>query len=161
MPTILKTTMSDDSRDEALKRAAALLNYRNRSSQMLYLKLLEKEIAEEDARYAVDRLSELGYLNDDEFASSAVRACIRKGWGKERIRQKLEEYKLSPEIIERELAEYEPDEEALYALFVKLCKDSGDRKERDKAAAKLKRRGFSWNEINRAVRRALEENEEY
>ena len=40
---------TSDGGEEALKRAAAILNYKNRSSEALRLKLLEKDVAPEDA----------------------------------------------------------------------------------------------------------------
>lgn len=152
--------MSSESQNAALSRAAALLNYRNRSSRMLFDKLLEKGFSPEDAEYAVERLRELSYLNDSEFAASLVRECVRRGYGKERIERKLSEHKLSPEIKEEALSGFETDEDALCELFGKLCKDVHDGKEREKAAAKLKRRGFSWSEIDKAVRAYREKYEE-
>lgn len=152
--------MSNESRDAALSRAAALLNYRNRSSRMLYEKLLEKGFSPEDSEYAVERLRELSYLNDSEYAASLVRECVRRGYGKERIERKLTEHKLSPEIKEEALSDFQTDEDALCELFGKLCRDVNDVKEREKAAAKLKRRGFSWNDIDRAVRAYREKYEE-
>ncbi len=152
--------MSSESRDAALARAAALLNYKNRSSRMRYDKLLEKGFSEEDSEYAVERLKELSYLNDAEYAASVVRECVRRGYGRERIERKLTEYKLSQEIKEEALGGLETDTEQLAELFGKLCRDISDRKEREKAAAKLKRRGFSWNDIDSAVRAYLEAHEE-
>ena len=152
--------MSDDSRAAALSRAAAILNYRNRSSRMLYDKMIEKGFSPEDSSYAVERLLELSYLNDAEFASSVVREYTRRGYGRERIERKLFEYKLSRETIEEALSGFQVSEEKLCGLFSSFCKDITDRKEREKAAAKLIRRGYNFAEVNAAVRTCLENNEE-
>ena len=85
--------MSEESKTKAVSVAAAVLNYKNRSSRMLYEKLLEKGIEPDDAEYAIERLRGFGYLNDSEYAASAVRYGVSKGWGKIRIRRKLSEYK--------------------------------------------------------------------
>jgi regulatory protein len=148
--------MTNNGRDEAVKRAAAILNYKNRSSEALRLKLLEKDVAPEDALYAVERLKELGYLNDGEYAASVVRACLRRGYGKERIKEKLRAEKLSDETAEEALAGVETDVSELAAVYASLCRDIRDPKEREKTAQKLVRRGFSWSEVSAAAREASE-----
>ena len=152
--------MSDDSRAKAVSVAAAVLNYKNRSSRMLYEKLLEKGIEPDDAEYAVERLRGFGYLNDGEYAASAVRYGMAKGWGKMRIRRKLAEYKLDEEIIEQALSDYETDEEWLDRFIMRNITDLSDRKEKKRITDKLARLGYSWEEIGAAMRRCSAEYEE-
>ena len=54
-------------RDRALRTAANVLQYRQRSARALYDRLLEKGLEPELAEYAVERLQQLGYLNDAEY----------------------------------------------------------------------------------------------
>ena len=151
-------TMKTDDRDEVFSYAAAILNYKNRSSQMLFDKLIEKEISPENAEYAVRKLTDYGYLNDAEYAASLVRSCMARGYGKMRIRRKLAENKLSEEIIEQALEGFKTDEDRLCAFISADCRDISDRKEREKTAGRLIRRGYSWEEVNSALRRVTEEN---
>ena len=147
---------TSDGGEEALKRAAAILNYKNRSSEALRLKLIEKDIPPEDAAFAVERLSELGYLNDGEYAASVVRACQRRGYGKERIKEKLRAEKLSEETVTEALAGVVTDADGLAAAYASLCRDMKDPKEREKTAQKLVRRGFTWSEVSAAAKTAAE-----
>ena len=153
--------MSEESKTKAVSVAAAVLNYKNRSSRMLYEKLLEKGIEPDDAEYAIERLRGFGYLNDLEYASSAVRYGISKGWGKMRIRRKLLEYKLDEEIIEQALSDYVTDEDKLDRFIMQNVTDLSDRKEKKRITDKLARRGYSWEEIGEAMRRCSMEYEEY
>jgi regulatory protein len=153
--------MSEESKTKAVSVAAAVLNYKNRSSRMLYEKLLEKGIEPDDAEYAIERLRGFGYLNDLEYASSAVRYGISKGWGKMRIRRKLSEYKLDEEIIEQALSDYVTDEDKLDRFIMQNVTDLSDRKEKKRITDKLARRGYSWEEIGEAMRRCSMEYEEY
>ena len=152
--------MSEDSRAKAVSVAAAVLNYKNRSSRMLYEKLLEKGIEPSDAEYAIERLRGFGYLNDEEYAASGVRYGMAKGWGKLRIRRKLMEYKLDEETIENALSCYRTDEDKLDRFIMQNLSDMSDRKEKKRITDKLLRRGYSWEEIGNAMRRCSMEYEE-
>ena len=77
--------MSEESKAKALSTAAAVLNYKNRSSSMLRAKLLEKGIDAEDAEHAIERLRDFGYLDDMEYALSVLRGGMSKGWASRNI----------------------------------------------------------------------------
>lgn len=140
-------------RDRALKTAANVLQYRQRSAQALYDRLLEKEIDPEDAAYAVARLLELGFLNDGEYARLLVRELSGRGYGPARIRQALREKKLEPETVELAMEEYQPDPERLRRYVEsKLRGQQPDRKTLKRVSDGLFRRGFGWEDIRRALR---------
>lgn len=145
--------MSEESKSKAVQAAAAVLNYKNRSSRMLYDKLLEKGIDAEDAEHAIERLRDFGYLNDSEYAQSVLRSGISKGWGRERIKRKMQEYKLTEDVIEQALEGYVADEDKLDSFILARAGDLSDPKERKRISDKLCRRGYSWEEIGAALRR--------
>ena len=149
--------MSQSPKEKALSVAAAVLNYKNRSSRKLMDKLLEKGIEQEDAEHAIERLRDFGYLDDNEYALSVLRAGMSKGWGKERIRRKMQEEKLDETVIEQALEGYVLDEEGLDAFIIGQKTDLSDPRERKKISDKLYRRGYSWEEIGSALRRCRED----
>jgi len=151
-----------DKREKALSVAANVLTYKNRSAAALYDRLIEKEIEEEDAAYAVGRLIELGFLNDEEYGRTVVEQCRAKGWGKIRIRQELKKKQLDDEIIEMLLEDFEPDYEKMKKIIASKLKGERepDRALVAKIGASLARKGFSWEQIRRALSEYTDELEE-
>ncbi|MEA4920714.1 MAG: regulatory protein RecX [Clostridiaceae bacterium] len=151
----------EDSRKKALNVAANVLTYKNRSAQALYDRLIEKEIEAEDAAYAVSRLKELGFLNDEEYGRSLVRQCRAKGWGKSRIKQELKKKQLEPELSEFLLEDFEPDYEKMKKLIASKLKDGRyDRDAVRRTADSLMRRGFGWEQVKRALSEYIDQLEE-
>lgn len=150
--------MSEESRRRALDTAANVLQYKQRSAAALYDRLVEKEIAPEDAEYAVARLRALGYLNDVSYAAAFARDLAARGYGRARVRAALREKKVAAEDIEQALEGFEPDREKLFAyISARLAEDPHpDRKTVKKISDGLFRRGFSWEEIRAALRDYLE-----
>lgn len=145
--------MDERVKQAALETAAHILQYRNRSRQALYDRLLEKGVPEEAAAYAVARLRELDYLHDFEYGKALLRDLAARGYGARRIRMALREKNLEPEDIEAVMAEYVPDESRLRILAAaKLEGQIPDRKTLKRTADSLFRRGFSWEEIRAVLR---------
>ncbi len=142
-----------DNREKTLQMAANVLEYRHRSSRALYQRLLEKGAEEQDAAYAVARLTELGYLNDGEYGKLLVRDLCRRGYGPGRIRRYLKEKLLDgPDIdIAMEAYVFEPEKLQKY-IDAKLRGVCPDRKALKRVADGLFRRGFSWGDIQTALR---------
>ncbi len=142
-----------DNREKTLQMAANVLEYRHRSSRALYQRLLEKGAEEQDAAYAVARLTELGYLNDGEYGKLLVRDLCRRGYGPGRIRRYLREKLLDGPDIDLAMEAYVPDPAKLqHYIDAKLRGESPDRKALKRVADGLFRRGFSWGEIQSALR---------
>ncbi len=142
-----------DPREKTLQMAANVLEYRHRSSRALYQRLLEKGAEEQDAAYAVARLQELGYLNDGEYGKLLVRDLCHRGYGPARIRRYLKEKLLDGPDIDIAMEAYVPDPDKLQAYITsKLRGETSDRKALKRVADGLFRRGFSWGDIQSALR---------
>jgi len=145
--------METGSREKTLQMAANVLEYRHRSSRALYQRLLEKGAEEQAAASAVSRLQQLGFLNDGEYGVMLVRDLCRRGYGPRRIRQYLREKLLDPPDIETAMEAYVFQPERIQAYIEsKLRGQSPDRKALKRVADGLFRRGFSWDEIQSALR---------
>lgn len=68
----------------AMERALNALSYRARSAGELRARLLRAGFAPETVEAVLARLSELGYLDDGEFARNLAGARARKGYGPRR-----------------------------------------------------------------------------
>lgn len=136
----------------ALDAAAKQLSYRALSEKALRRKLLEKGHEEDAAEYAAAWLAERGLLNDAELAESSVRTFARRGYGPLRIRQELRRRGIPDGLIDDALEGFDADLGRMAALLDKRLRgDLSDRREVQKAAAALQRRGFRWDDIRRAL----------
>lgn len=140
-------------RGEWKSKAIELLIRKPQSRKELGRKLLEWEASEEEAEAICDRLEELGYLNEAEYAGRIVRHYAGKGFGERKLRDELYRRGVPRELWEDALAQIEDNSEAIDAFLEKKLKGSRDPKEIKKASDALARRGFRWPEISDALRR--------
>lgn len=152
----------EERKKKALAVAANVLTYKNRSAAALYDRLLEKGMEEGDAAWAVARLTELGFLNDETYGRQVVEQCRAKGWGRIRIAQELKKKQVDPMLIDALLEDFQPDAEKLRRLIDSRLKGERcpDRALVKKTADSLARRGFTWAQIRQALSDYTEQLEE-
>ena len=146
-------------RTKALRDAANLLNFSDRSRRALIRRLKERGHAAGAAEYAVSYLEKKGFLDDraacEQYAASAVRS---KRVGRRRIEADLLAKGFSREDA-KAAAGSVPEEDFRAALdwqirrnYPVLLEKDADPAERRKAAAALMRKGFEAEEIRKRVR---------
>lgn len=140
-------------RGEWKSKAIELLMRKPQSRKELGRKLLEWEASQEEAEAICDRLEELGYLNEAEYAGRIVRHYAAKGFGERKLRDELYRRGVPRELWEDALAQIEDNSETIDAFLEKKLKGSHDPKDIKKASDALARRGFRWPEISDALRR--------
>jgi regulatory protein len=145
----------------AKERALNLLTARSLSRKELIKRLVEKEETSEDAEQAADWLEELGLLNDGEYAKTVVQHYAAKGYGLYKIKDELYRRGVPKDIWEDALEGMVDTSDAINDfLRKKLTSNQPDRKELKRVSDALSRRGYSWSEINEALRRYGAETEE-
>ncbi len=138
----------------AKAKALALLGKRDYSREELARKLTEKGFDAAQAGEAVDRLAELGLINDESYAGMIVRHYAAKGFGAARIRQELGRRYVPRELWDAALEELPEQDGTVDALLrARLGGGEPDRNELRRASEALLRRGFSWEQIKEAVER--------
>ena len=141
----------------AKRRALHIIGGRAHSRGEIIRKLREKGESGEDSEAAADWLCDLGYINDAEYAGIVVHHYAAKGYGRARIRNELYRRHVPREFWDDALAEMpETDEKIDKLLNARLGGEEPSRSELKRATDALARRGFSWEEIARAVRRYRE-----
>ena len=136
------------------KRAIELLMRKPQSRKELGRKLLEWDASEEEAADICDRMEELGYLDEREYAGRVVRHYAAKGFGERKLRDELYRRGIPRELWEEALEQVEDPSDTLDAFIAKkLAGKTPDRKEMGKVSAALARRGYNWSDINDAMRR--------
>lgn len=148
--------LQDSIRRNGLKtKAIELLMRKPQSRKELGRKLAEWEASQEEAEAVCDRMEELGYLNEAEYAGRVVRHYAAKGFGVRKIRDELYRRGVPRELWDDALSQIEDEDNAcaIDAFLEKKLKGSHDPKEVKRASDALARRGFRWPEISDALRR--------
>jgi regulatory protein len=159
---------AEKARERTLQRAVKLLAAKPRSIEELRERLLEKQWADEAAAdYALAKLKEYGYLDDERFAFGFASYRVRqKPVGRQRLARDLQTRKVSKETADAalELVYQETPEEELIARAVekriRLRGRPTTRQETKSLYDHLQRLGFSYDLIVRKVREASNAPEE-
>ena len=155
-----RTLDPEKARTRTLQRAVKLLAAKPRSIEELRERLLEKEWTDEDAaEYAIKKLSEYGYLNDEQFALSFAQARVRqKPVGRQRLARDLQTKKIDKELAAETLEKVfgeTPEDKLIDEAIEKRTRLRGrpaTRQETKSLFDHLLRRGFSYDLINNKVR---------
>lgn len=136
-------------------KAIELLARKPQSRRELERKLREWEASEEELGAICDRMEELGYLNEGEYAGRIIRHYAAKGFGERKIRDELYRRGVPRELWDEALEQIGEavSAAAIDAFLEKKLRGSRDPKEIKRASDALARRGFSWTEISEAIRR--------
>ena len=152
----------EKARERTLQRAVKILAAKPRSVAELRERLLEKNWADEAAvTYALAKLKEYGYLDDERFAFGFASYRVRqKPVGRQRLARDLKTKKISKETADAaiELVYQETPEEELIARAIekrtRLRGRPRTRQETKSLYDHLLRLGFSYDLIMRKVREA-------
>ncbi len=146
-------------RSRAYRSAARMLGARAKSAHELKQSLRRKGNDPEAIDWAINRLLELGLLNDTEYAAMAARSIIRaKPAGRRFIEAKLQTKGIDRQIISDTLDEQldgvDPYEEALklgerFNRSISQSLDSEVWKRR--LAGRLARRGFDYDVVRKVL----------
>ncbi|MDR2427084.1 MAG: recombination regulator RecX [Endomicrobium sp.] len=152
-----KEILSFDKSGSVIADALLLVGKHPYGSKSLYDKLIIKGHDPRNAQAAVDRLKKLNYLNDAKFAADYVQYLKNKGKGEFVLRHELERHLADKNIIDnilKTLREAEEPHERIIGIIRKNFKklDFKDKNEVRKAAAFFLRRGFSSENIAKALR---------
>ena len=113
------------------------------------------------AEAAADRLTELGLLNDEEYARMAVRHYAARGYGPRKIRDELYRRGVPRELWDDVLSELEEQESQVDKLAQQKLRGAEPTRENlKKVSDYLARRGYGWEEISAALDRIREEFED-
>ena len=148
--------------EQAKKWAADYLK-RPRSEKEVRKKLREKGASDTDIDTVIALCVDYGFINDAEYAGMIVRHYAAMGYGPGRIRAEFARRGVPKELWEDAMEELPDETETIDRLLAARLrgKDPSDRKERDKAANALFRKGYSWSDIRAALARYGADNEEY
>lgn len=148
----LKEIIEKSNERRAKDKALWLISYRSHSKKELFDKL-RRDFDEDSAQKAVDRMQELGLINDGEFAKAYARKLV---YGK-KMSLRAAELELRRKGIdnitaEQVLSDLEYDAQTQIIEFIsKKYRNIEDEKVRRRAVAALQRKGYGWDDIKQAI----------
>ena len=138
----------------AKEKALYLLGHRGHLKGELEEKL-RRDFPEEAARYAADRMEELGLIDDAAYGRQLAHQLLeRKGFAASRVRFELCRKGLAKDLAEEIVQELapEPEEKLLQLLEKKYPLAAQDEKQQRRAVNALQRMGYRLPEIRQALR---------
>lgn len=136
----------------AKEKALWLISYRSHSKKELRDKIT-RTCDRESAEKAVERMEELGLVDDEDFARRYAEKCIfQKHMSKRAAAMELRRKGIDRQIADEVLEDIEVDvQEQIRAVIDKKYRQIDDEKIRRRAVAALQRLGYGWDDIKEAL----------
>ena len=140
---------------KARDRAFKLLGYKSYTRWLLRQRLLQEEFPQEVVCDVLDRLEELGLLDDKDYARRCASDLLKlKKYSLSRVKQELRHRGISDEDMEEALMDVEndPQEQIRQVIEKKYKNGLSEEKGRRRAVSGLQRLGYSYSQIRQALR---------
>ena len=135
----------------AKMRAVRIVSASSVSKRDLEYRLVQKGEDPNQAKQAVEWMSDLNLLDDAKTAEQIVYRCIHKGYGLARAKQALYEKRIPKEYWANALEDYPDQTDKIIEFLHARLKNDRDEREVRRATDALLRRGHSYQEIRRAM----------
>ncbi|MDD2445420.1 MAG: RecX family transcriptional regulator [Clostridia bacterium] len=153
--TFLKQVLEDGQKKLALNMALSLLNRQQKTEKEAREYLKRKQFVDKAIDYAVEKMKEYNYINDENYAKTYINSK-RDNKGKKAIAYDLKLKGIDSEIIKINLELVKSQRESIYNLAQKIKKNkANDLKLRDKLFRSLASKGFEFDEINSVLNEIL------
>ena len=144
----------------AKEKALWLISYRDHSKKELTDKI-KRTCDEESAEKAVERMEELGLVNDEAYAQRYARKLLySKHMSKNAAVCELSRKGIDKELAQEILENTEVDErDQIRQVIDKKYRNLSDEKIKRRAVAALQRLGYRWDDIRSVLEEYSEEDE--
>ncbi len=142
---------------KAVNKCFDYLSRRSHSRKELVTKLL-KYFDENTAEKAVEKMEDLGYIDDEAFANMMARHMLEmKKSSKTQTKQKLRQLGIDKDIIDGVLLQFSEDNQKDNIKVQLLKKYKNKMYDKQKVIASLLRKGFSISDIKSAIKEIEED----
>ena len=149
----MQTLLEAAGRMSAKMRAVRIVSASSVTKRDLEQRLVHKGEDPQQAKEAVQWMTDLDLLDDSRVAEQVVQRCICKGYGLQRAKQALYEKKVPKQYWDAALADY-PDQLAEITEFLRSrLGGTYDQRELKRAIDALMRRGHSYAVVRKALNR--------
>ncbi len=147
----LNCVMKDSQNARAVDKCYTLLSYRMYGKRELYNKLL-KFYDPDTAQYAVDKMCDLGLLDDSAFAQAKAEYMLNvKKYSLATVRARLSTLGIDKEVVEGVLLNFDIDNQIDEIVSIITKKYASKLSTPEKVVAAMLRKGFKYGEIRRAL----------
>ena len=148
-------------RMSAKMRAVRIVSASSVTKRDLEQRLVHKGEDPEQAREAVQWMSDLNLLDDSHVAEQVVQRCIAKGYGLQRAKQALYEKKVPKQYWDAALADYPDQIDEITEFLRNRLGDEYDQRELKRSIDALMRRGHSYAVVRKALNRLKLDQEDF
>ncbi len=137
----------------AKEKALYLIEYRSRTRKELSDKLVPL-FGESASALAIERLEELGLINDEHYAREYAEVLLnKKGFSRQRAAFELLKKGIDRDLTDEILDELEPEpaEQIKHLLQTKFAGRLSNEKDLARTVNALKTMGYRWSDINDAI----------
>ena len=145
----------------AKMRAVRIVSASSVTKRDLEQRLVHKGEDPDQAKEAVQWMSDLNLLDDSRVAEQVVQRCISRGYGLQRAKQALYEKKVPKQYWDDALADYPDQLEKIVDFLRDRLGEEYDERELKRAIDALMRRGHSYAVIRKALNRLQLNQEEF
>lgn len=132
---------------KAKEKAAKYVSYKSRTEKEVRTKLQEEAYTEDIIEEVMAVLLKYGYVDDEKYAQSYVKA--KHNYGALRLRYELQQRGVSSQIISEALEGIERTPQMVALFYKKLQGDTTpDYAEKRKAFDYVARRGYDYDDVN-------------
>lgn len=145
----------------AKEKALSLIEYRARTRKEIEDKLVPL-FGEKAAELAIERLEQLGLIDDEAYAREYAEVLInRKHFSRQRALFEMIKKGIEKDAAEEILDELEPDpvEQIRILLETKYARRLDDEKSRARTVNSLKAMGYRWSDINEAMSELIDDDD--
>ena len=135
----------------AKMRAVRIVSASSVSKRDLEQRLIQKGEDPQQARKAVQWMSDLDLVDDAKTAEQIVNSCVRKGYGISRAKQALYEKRIPKEFWDAALTDYPDQSDKIMEFLQSRLDGNSGPKDVKRAVDALMRRGHSYSRIRRAL----------
>lgn len=145
----------------AKMRAVRIVSASSVTKRDLEQRLVHKGEDPDQAKEAVQWMSELNLLDDSRVAEQVVQRCISRGYGLQRAKQALYEKKVPKQYWDDALADYPDQLEKIVDFLRDRLGEEYDERELKRAIDALMRRGHGYAVIRKALNQLQLDQEEF
>ena len=145
----------------AKMRAVRIVSASSVTKRDLEQRLVHKGETAEQAKEAVQWMSDLNLLDDSRVAEQVVQRCISRGYGLQRAKQALYEKKVPKQYWDEALADYPDQLEEIVEFLRSRLGEEYDQRELKRAMDALMRRGHSYPIVRKALNRLKLDQEDF
>ena len=135
----------------AKMRAVRIVSASSVTKGDLEQRLVHKGEDPQQAKEAVQWMTDLNLLDDSRVAEQVVQRCISRGYGLQRAKQALYEKKVPRQYWDAALADYPDQLEEISAFLRSRLGETYDQRELKRAVDALMRRGHSYAVVRKAL----------